>query len=835
MKSFEINTHHAYLNTDIILKSIGGDCEVFDQTTGSTYNVDSILNIKLCAGKHILCCAETDQSEEVVIEDAIKLGGSRFKPNASFVSEVTPWIAVTMKDRIYFYNRDTKAEFVEHNLSPTSVKYIGGKANEYFLFGTENDYSVFDAINRQVTYNCNSVIYTNDHLIISEEQGVLTVYDYISDVSLLQVDSQYSIYESNLFYVFDASIIKLDLENNEVAKLKSKFRFGEYLKEYVFSGKYALEFRANYGKKVHYKLIDLFIDQEITIYMDCFVTSFCGIELNLAKEVYGAFEYVANNAYKDFTEVSKEQLKAYYISSSLSLSYYEILNLQEEGGKSNMEVRFVTRYADRYCNSYKYFKFNNINTYVDYSSAIEIKASENKVEDKQVPFRIDSNKGELVSYSDCRNMYISFKDGRLYETNIRDNSCNIILDGVFDAKKYLNAYFSSDGSRIVALNSDKTTDLLGFEDFSESKFDIANSTVYFAGDYGVNGYKPELDITISDGRKPVWRDPITLDIVSDEDRSKCVFRSPNGNYTAENNMKLIYRNTLSGLDITTDEYNALCQKYNWDCNATEEDKKPKIELRERFAANYPDYEELLDIKSENYTSKFIGQLYYVIYRRKGDHTHYRILIGEDVWFLNYVSFSYDSRYLALGAKTATNSGIYKVYDIQNKKFIIETDLKSRYNAVWITIFSKTGDAAYYTSVPDSYFIKASSLSSTNEPIKITGKSLLCFSPSGRYIAFSNQGYIAYNCGKNNNWGHQPSGNIYIHNTENVSVNAEHYNDLGDSVKGVSVRAGNVASAAFSTDEKRFLVVGDDGVVVVRNLKSTKLPNTEIDDTDDLPF
>ncbi|MFI3239544.1 MAG: hypothetical protein R3Y22_02995, partial [Bacteroidales bacterium] len=741
MKLFEVSTHHAYLNTDILLKSSRECCEIHDQTTGTTYNVDSVLTLKLCAGEHILHCRESNQSEVIVIEDAIKLGGSQFKPNASFVSEATPWIVVTMKDRIYFYNRDTRSEFVEHNLSPASVKYIGGKANECFLFGSENDYSVFNAISRQVTYNCNSVIFTNDHLIISEEDNVLTVYDYISGVNILQFDGKYSIYESNLFYVSDDFINKLDLDQNEITKLKSKFRFGEYLKEYVFKGRYALEYRANYGKKVHYKLIDLLLDKEITIYMDYFITSFCGIDLNIAEDVFNVFDDVANNAYKSFVEANKEQLKVYYISSSLSLSYYEILNIQEDDGKSNMEVKLTTRCANNRFTSQKYLKFNDISILIDYSAAIEFEASGRKVENKQNSFKIDPNKGELVCYSDSRYIYISLKEGKLYETNIQNNSCNIILDGVFNNKKYLNAYFCNDGSRIVALNSDKTADLLGCADFSESKFDIANSTVYFSVDHGVNGYKPELDITICDARKPVWRDPITLNIVRDEDRSKCIFKSPDGNYTAESNKKSIYHNTLSDLDITAEEYKLLCQKYNWDYNATEEDKRSKIKQREIFAADHPDQEDLSDSTSNKYTDKFIKQFYYVVYRKFGNPTAYRILIGEYVWFLNYVSFSYDSRYLALGAKTATNSGIYKVYDIQKKEFIIETNLKSRYNAVWITIFSKTGDAAYYTSVPDSYFIKASSLNSVNEPIKIAGKSLLCFSPSGRYIAFSNQGYV----------------------------------------------------------------------------------------------
>ena len=49
---------------------------------------------------------------------------------------------------------------------------------------------------------------------------------------------------------------------------------------------------------------------------------------------------------------------------------------------------------------------------------------------------------------------------------------------------------------------------------------------------------------------------------------------------------------------------------------------------------------------------------------------------------------------------------------------------------------------------------------------------------------------------------------------------DQFNDLGDGIDGTTRttrRAKNVASAAFSCDEKHLLVVGEDGVVVIRNL------------------
>ena len=58
---------------------------------------------------------------------------------------------------------------------------------------------------------------------------------------------------------------------------------------------------------------------------------------------------------------------------------------------------------------------------------------------------------------------------------------------------------------------------------------------------------------------------------------------------------------------------------------------------------------------------------------------------------------------------------------------------------------------------------------------------------------------------------------------------EQYNDFGDGIGGVTNmtrRAGNVASAAFSSDEKRLLAVGADGVIVIRNLVAPLVNNEE---------
>ena len=144
-------------------------------------------------------------------------------------------------------------------------------------------------------------------------------------------------------------------------------------------------------------------------------------------------------------------------------------------------------------------------------------------------------------------------------------------------------------------------------------------------------------------------------------------------------------------------------------------------------------------------------------------------------------------------------------------------MQRRLLAVWMVLFSKKGDMACYDSHPNTYVLTASGDNWHHTTIE--GRSLLCFSPSGGYLALSSQGYIPYGVDPSA-WGHQPSGNVYIHRlapVDQIRTSLATYCDLGSDVKGLEPRAHSIASAAFSSDEKHFLVVGNDGVVVIRNL------------------
>ena len=89
-------------------------------------------------------------------------------------------------------------------------------------------------------------------------------------------------------------------------------------------------------------------------------------------------------------------------------------------------------------------------------------------------------------------------------------------------------------------------------------------------------------------------------------------------------------------------------------------------------------------------------------------------------------------------------------------------------AIWLGLFSKKGDVAYYDSNPNTYF-----LHDGDAPVKIQGRSFLTFSPSGELMALSRQGYTPYSEDRSF-WGHEPSCDIYIARTSDPKICLYHF-------------------------------------------------------------
>jgi hypothetical protein len=856
-KSIKVNTHHAYLNTEIVLSSELSHVDIIDEQTGLVYTLNGKpLAIKLAAGKHRLYNESLGEEINLEIEDAIKLGGSNIKK--AFVFDENPWVFVATKDRLYATNTETNEEKVEYNLTPDEIcaySNYRGEVCDYFLFQTEQDYSIFNLTTGANVISFNDHIYSNSHLVIYKKEEKVIVFDYRHKKVLVEFGGQYSI-GSKLYFVKEEKLYGLDLDSNNIVHLDCA---GKVTENSILVNNYLLKLYADGTSRKRYILFSLenseneISETEITI--PFYVESLFGVKTY-------EFSKLAESQ-RTFIEGNRAILSKYNgLDVCCTGLRIEKIRTQYKGDKqllilSGIIASYPSKsYKTPFVLSGEYKSHLNFNDVLIESDYTEISTTLNESK-RETNFDKET---QLLGISKSGNSYVTFSGDVLMLHNRHTETQVRIFENVFDTSSYNSAYFTSDGKNVVFVNRDKSMGIFGFDDMIKQPFEVEGSTV--ARYAGFNGYKPEIFIQEVEGRLPVWRDPISLKRISEADMSNHLYMSPDGKYTADLKEKTVYYNRLTKQEISIDEYLRLQKKYNWQENASEEEKKTKSDLRKKMQEKYSkdvlfshlhefNYNlihghhngEITESQKErikelnnsgentyinrenNFTSLFVDILGYVCYKDTESSTEHRILIGRSVWFLNYVSFSYDSKYLAFGAKmkddTWRNSqeGVFEIYDLEEQQVVDRKDIDNNLDAVWMTMFSKRGDVAYYDSHANAMIAYAESNYKYTSIAK--GKSLLCFSPSGKYIALSDQNYISYQHHPNSEWGHQPSGNIYIYDSEDLENCQESYNDFGEGIDGTTrfTRKFGVASAAFSSDGMRLLAIGEDGVIVIRNLVS----------------
>ncbi len=870
MAKFTVNSHHAYLNNEIIIRC-DGCISIEDIETEEKYTFTDELRIRLKAGRHIL--KSEDHVEEIFIEDAIKFGGSFFKDG--FVFDDSPWVFVIMKDRLYFMNIDTNEEKVEYNITPDNIISLGKyneKTNDFFLFQTKQDYSLYNISTGKIIKTFTNHIYSNAVYVIYKDNEDYIIYDYRNDCTISKFQGQFSL-GNRFYYVNDNKLYGVDLMSPNVNKIDFVGEVNEtallhgntLLKK---SGDYYKQKDSYYKKYIFYELGSGKEDMtRTTLLFPYFIERWFGTDI-------GDFLHVKEE-WNDYSEKNKDNISQNIVHVCYGLRFDNYYINQTKDKSELCFIGEIIRYPDFYGLKNKFILKTEIGSdltmrYISFPTKDDDENASKRLEDI-VKSKIPD--GEiLISFSNSGNRVLTRKENAFYFYDFNKNYHYSLFGKSFDKSRYSNAYFSSDGKNVVLQISNKECQLLGIESLESTNFEVEGFTVPRINE-GFNGYKPEM--TFSDRRKPVWRDPITLENITEEDMSKHIFKSPDRKYTANIDKKTILFNRLTKTEIDTKEHLELSKKYNWDENTDDKKKEVIIEQR-KLLVKSSDENDLfgkiieysnklfIDVKNVNertkkiesyikkeieryinkasvFTKLFIDRLSYVCYQENKDNAEEKqILIGRSVYYLNYVSFSYDSKYLSFAAKMNTDDfrssqeGVFVIYDLEKEKIVkrIESFQNRQLLAVWMAIFSKKGDVAFYDSSANAFLLKHET--NYEEAIMSPGKSLLCFSPSGRYIACSDQNYIDYTHHPNEKWGHQPSGNVFIHSTDNFKECIEQYNDLGDGIEGVAIKAGNVASAAFSQDEKRLLVVGTDGVVVVRNLKHTgneRTIETHLDSSD----
>ena len=239
---------------------------------------------------------------------------------------------------------------------------------------------------------------------------------------------------------------------------------------------------------------------------------------------------------------------------------------------------------------------------------------------------------------------------------------------------------------------------------------------------------------------------------------------------------------------------------------------------------------LHDFGEKHFINRVIGVRGIALIRRMSDESVVaKIDLGSPLWYINYVSFSFDNRYVSIAGRYPNESslgGLFLVYDLDKHKVLL---FQTNSWAVWLTAFNKYNQVAAYSGEPIVYDAMIPPL--VEETLVVNnhnGRNFLTFSPDGEYAALSNQGYISkYDRYGNERigWGHQPSCEVFIVKSSQMDSTLKTYSDLSDrGISGLSDRRHNfpktIASVSFSNDNKRLMMVGNDGVVIIRNLHLT---------------
>ena len=174
---FSVNPHKGYLNTSFHIRQLHPNVSGF-AVDGQP--ISNLTDFHLSAGEHTVSCIFNNKTytDSICVEDAIRLGGSQVV--AGYCFDNNPWVIVVMKDRTYFFNTNTKQQYVENGLSPLDVKAV---RYDLFLFsfgersadGKNNrivEYVLFDAQKSKTALHFEQLVkFDREKCIYKEDLG----------------------------------------------------------------------------------------------------------------------------------------------------------------------------------------------------------------------------------------------------------------------------------------------------------------------------------------------------------------------------------------------------------------------------------------------------------------------------------------------------------------------------------------------------------------------------------------------------------------------------------------------------------------------------------------
>ena len=908
----------------------------FENRLPTHYQIDKggFKNIKFNqAGVYLLEYEDTEdgeQSQEFIVEDAIKLGGSTFKQ--AYVFENTPWCFVVMKDRTYFYNRETQVQYVE-SFSPDKIEYVN-RNHVIFSNNGESDNTVFSLIKKCPVRNYEECTFKNEHIIIIDcasediDENSCSYLDLtiLNDENPVSIKIDYDKYKidqnKNLLYISINDIITIyNLDTiNIIDTWKPKgnvicFIEGGYvvvkedknvpycLNVYGIDTQ-SIQFIIRQPKPIISILDNNFIESENVyeafkqnediaqfVVAKMTLTSISDVVISqgylyyiVSQDIYsmdisGKVEYdysyslwneeneniaPIEDGYKIYKYSDKafianeeetilidgDQINTVSFKFHPSLHGYA-LSMRNSNGYESLMLEASS--GDYYC--YKkdkydwseFYKYGIITTsnggifYISgnnwikkvYSTTSGLSIFQDgdghikygkyllahgnvRLVDKIITFPEKWN-----SVSENCNFVIGIIGSRIYlYTNVTESRISYkrqeILSDIFDSSSYGRVLLSADGENILYQDKDKNIVLLNPSTGETEHFENTHFITH------VNGNRPIFKVEDSHRRARLI-DPISNAEINQDYIVNYTFVSPEGRFYASTKLSdyTKFYNKLTKKEISREEYNRLKDKYAYDCrdiDGMKQKREALIRSNKAYFRSLKDFKEKSEIYSLNFIDTFLEVRGFAkIFETSTDKLVADIPLGPELWFLNYVSFSYDSRYVAIAGRYPDSSkygGLFLVFDIQEKKTVIN---ETGGYAIWRTAFTKDNKVAAYSSSPTTYIINLNnSILDSEEKIKqIKGKSFLSFSPDGKYIALSKQGYIRYN-DELSSWGHRPSTEVFIYSADGLEQLVS-YNDLANVCVEDSFIAKSASAVSFSCNNTKLMMVGADGTVVIRNL------------------
>jgi hypothetical protein len=667
---------------------------------------------------------------------------------------------------------------------------------------------------------------TIDGLLVTKKEGVRI----FTGITLKKRDGEWHatprVSEKNIF-----SVIYIDDKISQVKVDPSRsFQIIDYSnhcliakadsKNYVFRGKNAIEFPPQCSFKCH-KVNDndyLFVkDKELY-----FIFENSNFEHPVLEKVH-----ILND------ELIKSHEVVWFTGNEKISKEHNYLNGLDLSNKFKIQLD-EKRAQDSLFKDASEYKFNE--GYILSSNNIIINAKNANIKDSFLG-SIESHSKDLgkIVTQRLNHIYLSIFNTTLKKYEEREIK--------LDSNKYMESYLSPNGQFLVL--KDRSNEYLWY-DIEKNEIDR-----FFSGNFLSFGKEGSLIIEEDGTRNIKIFDPLTFSDITPPNYHHYRFLSPDGTLYSQLALKTRYLNKLNGNKINIGEVSKLKRDLdspsipwlaNSDTNQQYEREKERVDNNRRifFEENKTIFDETeLDDPSKITSQTVVKVEKYTEIGIVGTNIMTEILFPEDLTYYNYAAFSYDNKYFAYVGKPSSKGLIHLFkldYDESKNELLVTDSYLSRYPrfASWVCGISKTGYFATYDSTPDTYLLKIdeelfksktneielrSNISKSKSNIynqyqkwnEIKGKNFLCFSPSGEYLALSEQGYEPLTLG---GYGHQESGAVHIANTKTGKLICS-FNDHGSYLINPKIK--DTIFVSFSEDEKRLMSMSKDGVVIVRDL------------------